>query len=529
MKPINSIHTACSPVSSNCVIWNGPDLDCIGISTGDSISEVTESIAKEICSIIDSLSITSYDLSCFKLGNCQPSDYKELIQFILDKVCELNNIGTVSSSSSSEDVDNVLDTEVEVASCFYEQNMATKDIQTSMTIKNYVLTIGSRLCNLVSSVSVNTNEVSELRSIVNELVEGESDPTDMPEAESYYINPGNSIALDSFVQYLEKDLYPLKEVLGEPSDILTASINSTNDISVLPQLQEDSRKMNELNGWVSQVSTLAECINNMSLVIKDIRNTVSFLYDTLKDSSFFKASVKITTASITSNTYVSRWLRLYSTFIDAGYDLTTATLYVANNKSFLTNTYTKDITSLLQNNTSSSTLIEIEGEELTDKGVILNEELNMKIICSLNNSSGVAVEDVTSDIYTISSTAGIDITVIASQTSVELSADVNYVNAYTYKLFYDGESGEQEIQDIEFINGAATITGLSSYSHYIIKEYFNNVLLDRAIDFDTLEYNDSGEGSILTAITNGISTYELNGTYSIDELNMDYVNEFLND
>ena len=40
MLPINKKNGPCDPISSNCVIWQGPDLPCVDICYGDSISAV---------------------------------------------------------------------------------------------------------------------------------------------------------------------------------------------------------------------------------------------------------------------------------------------------------------------------------------------------------------------------------------------------------------------------------------------------------------------------------------------------------
>ena len=49
----------CNPVSSNCVIWQGPDIPCITLCKGDSISDVTYKVATEICTLVDQLSLTT--------------------------------------------------------------------------------------------------------------------------------------------------------------------------------------------------------------------------------------------------------------------------------------------------------------------------------------------------------------------------------------------------------------------------------------------------------------------------------------
>ena len=40
MKPLNLDNKPCSPISSNCVVWQGPDIPCIQLCTGDTVSDV---------------------------------------------------------------------------------------------------------------------------------------------------------------------------------------------------------------------------------------------------------------------------------------------------------------------------------------------------------------------------------------------------------------------------------------------------------------------------------------------------------
>lgn len=88
MKPINTDQSGCSPISSNCIIWQGPDIECLKLCKGDTVSEVVYKLATELCDIMTTLKITSYDLTCLNLGSCEPKDFQELIQLLIDKICE---------------------------------------------------------------------------------------------------------------------------------------------------------------------------------------------------------------------------------------------------------------------------------------------------------------------------------------------------------------------------------------------------------------------------------------------------------
>ena len=46
MKPLNLDNSPCSPISSNCIVWQGPDIPCIHLCTGDTISDVVNRFVK---------------------------------------------------------------------------------------------------------------------------------------------------------------------------------------------------------------------------------------------------------------------------------------------------------------------------------------------------------------------------------------------------------------------------------------------------------------------------------------------------
>ena len=39
---------ACEAVSSNCVVWQGPDLTCVDVCQGDSISDVIAAMCEHV-------------------------------------------------------------------------------------------------------------------------------------------------------------------------------------------------------------------------------------------------------------------------------------------------------------------------------------------------------------------------------------------------------------------------------------------------------------------------------------------------
>jgi len=157
-NPKNRESEGCVATSSNCVIWQGPDISFLKLCTGDSISIVMKKMADKICSLIKTTSPGSYDLSCISESNCGPKDFVELIQLLIDTVCVLKQ----ASTSLNENSPNTLETELAVATCFQEAGAV-------QPLDDYVSAIGVKLCNLITLVNSQQGQIASLNSTVSNL------------------------------------------------------------------------------------------------------------------------------------------------------------------------------------------------------------------------------------------------------------------------------------------------------------------------------------------------------------------------
>jgi len=68
------------------VIWDGPEIPCISLCPGDTVTKGIYILAKRVCALEEQLDITQYDIQCIvDVGT--PKDFKELISFLITKVC----------------------------------------------------------------------------------------------------------------------------------------------------------------------------------------------------------------------------------------------------------------------------------------------------------------------------------------------------------------------------------------------------------------------------------------------------------
>jgi hypothetical protein len=277
MKPLNFDNSPCSPTSSNCVIWGGPDLPCINLCKGDNITDVVAKLATELCTILDTLKITAYDLSCFSLANCSPQNFTDLINFLIVKICELENAtpsnggGGVTPPSGGCPTDCF----VEVAPCFIV------GVTTTMNLTNYVTTIGTRICDLVDAIALQQLAINGLDVRVTAL-ESAGPPVvpvlsmvmaqTLPSVPSL---PAGSTQLiqtvvDSFINQI---WFPYVATTGDAGLLGAAISNQTvagTDMSKVNPLAQMSAQYATI--WTTPTGTIAGTINNIWACIEDLRN-----------------------------------------------------------------------------------------------------------------------------------------------------------------------------------------------------------------------------------------------------------------
>lgn len=67
MKPINTSNTKitnCTPISSNCVVWEGSLPSCIEACYGDTVVDIIYKVADKTCTVLEQIDVSNIDLKC---------------------------------------------------------------------------------------------------------------------------------------------------------------------------------------------------------------------------------------------------------------------------------------------------------------------------------------------------------------------------------------------------------------------------------------------------------------------------------
>jgi hypothetical protein len=273
MKPLNLDNSPCSPTSSNCVIWQGPDMPCIKLCKGDTISDVVAKLATELCSILDTLNITNYDLTCFDITACGPSNFQELIQFLIVKICELEaGTGGTTPSAILSDCPKCV---VTVADCFVTNGQQTMDLV------EYVNLIANRVCSIITELGLINQSLILLDGRVSALETAVVVPYTLPSftvtgncipgltaGTSYPINT----ILEAFINGIWCSFY---DAVGSVTDI-NSSLGSICVISTDTSIAFNEDIMTTAySNWIDTPNSLADSLNNLWIALCDLRSGYS--------------------------------------------------------------------------------------------------------------------------------------------------------------------------------------------------------------------------------------------------------------
>ncbi len=289
MKPTNLDSLPCTPTSSNCVIWQGPDLPCIKLCKGDTISDVVYKMAVELCKLFEDLNVDNYNLDCFGFDNCAPENFQQLFQFVLDQLCPSEDEIVASGGDPCDALNCVVAVN---ADCF----KAT--LGTSTTLANYVAAMAATICELVMAVGNLGPQVQVVAGKVAQLeidvVENEKKAQTMPTMTPICVlgKDAGAAGIDIVLQALEQQFCELRATTGIPNEILAAIAQQCSNLDELA----GTGKMTQHEDW-SHSATAAGAINNIWLTMCDVRSAVLNIQESCCGSGCDDVQVAMTATS----------------------------------------------------------------------------------------------------------------------------------------------------------------------------------------------------------------------------------------
>lgn len=279
MKPLNLDNSPCSPISSNCVIWGGPDLPCIKLCKGDTVSDVVAKLATELCNILDTLDIKNYDLSCFNLTSCAPADFQALINFLIQRICALENI-PVPDNNNTSGSGCPTDCLVQVADC-----LAVTPNQV-LNLVDYVNLIATRICNILTDITILQGAVTDLDIRVTALENAPVPTFTIPTVDTVCtigtLVPDTyevQVITEEFLNIVWCSFYAATGTGSQISSAVATQCVFTTDLALNVFYSNPGQTMGAEYPTYTAPTTLASAINNIWLALCDVRNREIMEYE----------------------------------------------------------------------------------------------------------------------------------------------------------------------------------------------------------------------------------------------------------
>jgi hypothetical protein len=268
MLPIKNGSTSpCSNISSNCVLWQGPDIPCIGLCNGDTVSDVIAKLAEKLCNLLDAgspdIDLSGLDLACvLPEGSKAPDALQDVIQLIIDYVCDIEG-GTTSREIGPIQLCDEL---------IYEDPATGLDV-TQLFLEDYAILLGAKICDIIESIDIINLTLLDYGTritVLEECVLPCTDSTTEVDVVSSCILPDlRSVPHSTLTLALETRFCDLETAVGTPPLIVNA-VNTAGCITGSNSTLSQTSTYGSNPDWINTPSTLAHTVQNAWVVICDM-------------------------------------------------------------------------------------------------------------------------------------------------------------------------------------------------------------------------------------------------------------------
>jgi len=292
----------CSHISSNCVVWQGPDISCISLCNGDTVSDVVAKLATQLCGIIDASCTCNptLDISVGCLtGIADPTNLDQVINAIITQVC------ANSSASTTVPVGSVTGL-LNLPECLQYTDPTTGQLVTQLTLENYVTRLAAKICELNNAINIINTSLANFESrlaIIEACVLPCSNETNEVQVVSSCLFNAQLVNVSTLVLALETAYCETRNAIG-----LVPAINEAINAQCIFGTDDQLSSSGTYSGntlWTNTPSNLADSHKNQWVVICDLYNAVQSIQQNCCDSgcdltTFNFATTTIETLGVTT-------------------------------------------------------------------------------------------------------------------------------------------------------------------------------------------------------------------------------------
>jgi len=276
MIPTNSSSSTngCDNISSNCVIWQGPDIACINLCNGDTITEVVAKLATEVCSLItDGVKsnpvLTGLDLTCLKIPGVTPTELVDVLNAMVVSICA--NATTGKPRGITDDLPIMT-----LPACLQYDDESGNPV-TQLRLDLFATLIANQVCTNLTSINIINSTLSSITGRLT-ILENCVLPCSSATAESQVIPtcilPSVLTNVSVLVLALEARFCSLENAVGLPSAIL-GTIQQSFITNTSATLTNPGSNYGSIGGWNGSPINLAQSVQNAWVVIDDMYTAIT--------------------------------------------------------------------------------------------------------------------------------------------------------------------------------------------------------------------------------------------------------------
>jgi hypothetical protein len=271
MLPVgsNTKSSTCSVLSSNCVIWHGADIPCIGLCKSDTVTDVILKLGELVCNIEGKAGDITVNTECLGSGSVTWENYNDLIQYLTDRLCNLYTI------VNDIVIPSPINLTADVATCLQAAAGGA-----TLGVVEYAELIGTTLCTalsdittLESTVSTHSTQITTINNTLSTL-----NLTYAPINSTYVCLSTGADTLVNIVATIEQELCDLELQTGSPAE-LAVGLQPYCDLTNEPALSAAGTMATAYPEWNVTVSNLAQSMKNLWITVCDMRTKVNLLAD----------------------------------------------------------------------------------------------------------------------------------------------------------------------------------------------------------------------------------------------------------
>lgn len=273
MKPKNSKNFGdCSPVSSNCVTYDGdkPSCDIIPFCYGESVSDILYKIMEKLCEFNSILNWDDIIMAPCLGETCGIENIKDVLNLLIQKVCEESN----GNNATIDVPDKTCNCKIIVS----KQTADCLDISAGeYNLDNYVGLLAQLICEARGNINDLASAVQSLQNSIRNVHN--------TYATQSYVKSTVDTAMGNIAPNVSentKSIRGLRTNVGIPDEVVAAINTMPSSLATSPRFTGVG-SMNTYPNWIDSPGSISQSMQDMWITIIDMRNAMMTLVGNLAE------------------------------------------------------------------------------------------------------------------------------------------------------------------------------------------------------------------------------------------------------